>query len=83
MWDENGEGRNEDSLLEPVTAAADERQLSQNTLTAYQRTLLKLITRPPKASCSKPCHRTGQGSWVPLRKRKKSYVKKLERVGEV
>jgi hypothetical protein len=32
----------EDSLLERVTAAADERQLSQKTLTAYRRTLLKL-----------------------------------------
>lgn len=29
---------NEDSLLERVTAAAEERQLSQNTLTAYRRT---------------------------------------------
>ena len=28
----------EDSLLERVTAAAEERQLSQNTLTAYRRT---------------------------------------------
>jgi hypothetical protein len=27
----------EDSLLERVTAAAEERQLSQNTLTAYRR----------------------------------------------
>jgi site-specific recombinase XerD len=33
----------EDSLLERVTAAANERQLSQNTLTAYRRTWLKLI----------------------------------------
>ncbi|MFZ0710422.1 MAG: hypothetical protein WAM53_10315 [Terrimicrobiaceae bacterium] len=33
----------EDSLLERVTAAAEERQLSQNTLTAYRRTWLKLI----------------------------------------
>ena len=30
----------EDSLLERVTAAANERQLSQNTLTAYLRTWL-------------------------------------------
>ena len=29
---------NEDSLLERVTAAAEERHLSQNTLTAYRRT---------------------------------------------
>ena len=36
----------EDSLLERVTAAADERHLSQNTLTAYRRTWLKLIARP-------------------------------------
>jgi len=33
----------EDSLLERVTTAADERHLSQNTLTAYRRTWLKLI----------------------------------------
>jgi site-specific recombinase XerD len=33
----------EDSLLERVTAAANERHLSQNTLTAYRRTWLKLI----------------------------------------
>jgi hypothetical protein len=33
----------EDSLLERVTAAADERHLSQNTLTAYRRTWVKLI----------------------------------------
>ena len=32
-----------DSLLERVTAAADERHLSQNTLTAYRRTWSKLI----------------------------------------
>jgi site-specific recombinase XerD len=31
------------SLLERVTAAAEERHLSQNTLTAYRRTWLKLI----------------------------------------
>jgi len=34
---------NEDSLLERVTAAAEERHLSQNTLIAYRRTWLKLI----------------------------------------
>ena len=33
----------EDSLLERVTAAAEERHLSQNTLIAYRRTWLKLI----------------------------------------
>ena len=33
----------EDSLLERVTAAGEERHLSQNTLTAYRRTWLKLI----------------------------------------
>ena len=33
----------EDSLLERVTAAANERHLSQNTLTAYRRTWLKAI----------------------------------------
>ena len=33
----------ENSLLEQVTTAAEERQLSQNTLTAYRRTWLKII----------------------------------------
>jgi site-specific recombinase XerD len=33
----------EDSLLKRVTAAAEERHLSQNTLTAYRRSWLKLI----------------------------------------
>ena len=33
----------EDSLLERVTAAAEERQLSQNSLLAYRRTRLKII----------------------------------------
>ena len=33
----------EDSLLGQVTAAAEERQLSQNTLTAYRRIWLKVI----------------------------------------
>jgi site-specific recombinase XerD len=33
----------EDSLLERVTEVAEERHLSQNTLTAYRRTWLKLI----------------------------------------
>ena len=33
----------EDSLLELVTAAAEERQLSQNSLIAYRRSWLKII----------------------------------------
>ena len=33
----------ENSLLERVTAAAEERHLSKNTLTAYRRTWLKAI----------------------------------------
>jgi len=33
----------EDSLLERVTAAAEARQLSHNSLVAYRRTLLKII----------------------------------------
>ena len=33
----------EDSLLERVTAAAEERHLSQNSLIAYRRTWLKII----------------------------------------
>jgi hypothetical protein len=32
-----------DSLLERVTAAAEERQLSHNSLVAYRRTWLKII----------------------------------------
>jgi hypothetical protein len=37
------DGRGEDSLLEQVTAAAEQRRLSENTLKAYRRTWLKLI----------------------------------------
>ncbi|MGA9576541.1 MAG: hypothetical protein WBL40_04825 [Terrimicrobiaceae bacterium] len=33
----------EDSLLELVTAAAEERQLSQNSLIAYRRSWLKIF----------------------------------------
>jgi site-specific recombinase XerC len=33
----------EDSLLERITAATEERQFSQNTLTAYRRTWIKAI----------------------------------------
>ena len=33
----------EDSLLERVTAAAEERKLSRNSLLAYRRTWLKII----------------------------------------
>jgi hypothetical protein len=33
----------EESLLERVTAASEERHLSQNTLTTYRRTYLRLI----------------------------------------
>jgi hypothetical protein len=33
----------EDSLLERIITAVEERHLSQNTLTAYRRTWLKLI----------------------------------------
>jgi site-specific recombinase XerD len=33
----------EKSLLEQVTAAAEQRRLSENTLKAYRRTWLKLI----------------------------------------
>jgi hypothetical protein len=35
--------RGKDSLLERVTAAAEERQLSHNSLIAYRRTWLKII----------------------------------------
>ena len=33
----------EDSLLERITAAAEERQLAHNSLIAYRRTWLKII----------------------------------------
>jgi hypothetical protein len=33
----------EDSLLERITTAADERHLSHNSLIAYRRTWLKII----------------------------------------
>ena len=39
------------NLLERVTAAANERQLSQNTFTAYRRTWLKAIGGRPSRSC--------------------------------
>jgi N-acetylglutamate synthase-like GNAT family acetyltransferase len=35
--------RRKDSLLERVTAAAEERQLSHNSLIAYRRTWFKII----------------------------------------
>jgi hypothetical protein len=35
----------EDSLLERVTAAAEGRQLSHNSLIAYRRTSLKIMAR--------------------------------------
>jgi hypothetical protein len=38
-----GSVMSEDSLLERVTAAAEERQLSHNSLLAYRRTWLKII----------------------------------------
>ena len=38
-----GSVKGEDSLLERVTAAAEERQLSQNSLLAYRRTWQKII----------------------------------------
>ena len=41
--EKRGEGRGESSLLERVVTAAEERHLSQNTLTAYRCTGLKLI----------------------------------------
>ena len=41
--EKRAEGRGESSLLERVVTAAEERHLSQNTLTAYRRTGLKLI----------------------------------------
>jgi len=39
----------EDSLLERVTAAAEERQLSHNSLIAYRRTWLKIIARQSRS----------------------------------
>jgi hypothetical protein len=40
---EKEEGVSEDSLSERVTAVAEERQLSHNSLIAYRRTWLKII----------------------------------------
>jgi integrase len=47
----------EDSLLERVTAAAEERHLSQNTLTAYRRTWLKLRNQAFNARIKLACER--------------------------
>ena len=53
----------EDSLLARVTRAAEERQLSPNTILAYRRTWLKLIAwATSEVSPSKPCQKTEQGS---------------------
>jgi hypothetical protein len=41
----------EDSLLERVTAAAEERELSQNSLIAYRRTWLKIIAWAAAEGC--------------------------------
>jgi hypothetical protein len=45
LLEKEGQGSmmGEDSLLERVTAAAEERQLSHNSLVAYRRTWLKII----------------------------------------
>ena len=43
LKERKGSAMSEGSLLERVTAAAEERHLSQNTLTAYRRTWLRLI----------------------------------------
>jgi hypothetical protein len=52
---------NEDSLLERVTAAAEKRNLSQNTLTAYRCTWLKAIAwAAAEVSPTRPCHRIGE-----------------------
>jgi hypothetical protein len=51
----------EDSLLERVTAATEERQLSHNSLLAYRRTWLKSLRgRRPKVSLA-----LGKGGGVP------------------
>ena len=55
----------EDSLLERVTAAAEERQLSHNSLIAYRRTWLQIIAwAGPKASSSKPSHPGFGHAWL-------------------
>jgi hypothetical protein len=41
----------EDSLLERVTAAAEERQLSQNSLIGYRCTWLKIIAWAAAEGC--------------------------------
>jgi hypothetical protein len=53
----------ENSFLERVTAAAEERRLSQNTLIAYRRTWLKLIawsTAEGLALATLPLNRAGE-----------------------
>ena len=42
----------EDSSLELVTAAAEERQLSQNSLIAYRRSWLKIFARRRRKASS-------------------------------
>jgi site-specific recombinase XerD len=54
----------EDSLLERVTAAAEERHLSQNTLTAYRRTWLKLIAWSVAEGLVLETFAIGEGSGV-------------------
>jgi hypothetical protein len=44
QWErKKGSAVSENSILERVTAAAEERQLSHNSLIAYRRTWLKII----------------------------------------
>jgi hypothetical protein len=46
----------EDLLFERVTADAEERHLSQNTLTFYPPGLMRSRGRPSKVLLSKLCH---------------------------
>ena len=48
---ETGNVMGEDSLLERVIAAAEERQLSQNSFIAYRRIWLKIIAWLSAAKC--------------------------------
>jgi hypothetical protein len=65
QWEKEGQGSviGADSILEGVTAAAEERQLSHNSLIAYWRTWLRIIAwAAAEGLVLKPSHRKGYGS---------------------
>jgi hypothetical protein len=57
----------EGSLLERVTAAAEERQLSLNTLAAFRRSWLEVIARAATEGASPSLPERGRGSSAPHR----------------